>query len=103
MASWPTAAEVDRWLGGEAHSEQLEDAVNAVNAWLSVRCCIGAEAVVPEPVRQAAMMYTAKIYRRKDSADGVLGAADFDTALRVAALDRDAEKLLELYITPTIA
>jgi hypothetical protein len=105
MPSWPDADAVGAWLDLTAADEPvMESAVAGVVGWLSARTGIAlASTTVPDAVILAATMYAAKAYRRKDSPDGVAGTNDFTGVVRTSALDPDAEKLLELYVTPTIA
>lgn len=52
---------------------------------------------VPDDVSQAAALLAARLYRRKDSPNGVLGSADWG-AIRVSRFDPDVESLIAPYI-----
>lgn len=52
---------------------------------------------VPDGVSQAAALLAARLYRRKDSPNGVLGSADWG-AIRVSRFDPDVEQLIAPYI-----
>lgn len=53
---------------------------------------------VPDGVTQAAALLAARLYRRKDSPQGVLGNAEWGT-VRVSRVDPDVEGLIAPYIT----
>ena len=104
MAGWPDATDVGNWSKAQTFdNDTLDLALDAVVGWLVDRTGIAADSdAVPEAVRTACVMYISKLYRRKDSPDGVAGTNDFAGVIRTSKLDADAEKLLELYVTPTI-
>lgn len=52
---------------------------------------------VPDGVTQAAALLAARLYRRKDSPQGVLGSADWGV-IRVSRFDPDVESLIAPYI-----
>jgi hypothetical protein len=52
---------------------------------------------VPDAVTQAATLLAARLYRRKDSPQGVLGSAEWGVA-RVSRFDPDVENLIAPYI-----
>jgi hypothetical protein len=54
---------------------------------------------VPEVVERATLMYAARLYRRKDSPEGVLGNAEWGT-MRVSRIDPDVETLIGHLILP---
>lgn len=55
---------------------------------------------VPDGVTQACTLLAARLYRRKDSPNGVLGSADWG-AIRVSRFDPDVENLIAPYILIT--
>ncbi|WP_328465530.1 phage gp6-like head-tail connector protein [Actinoplanes sp. NBC_00393] len=55
---------------------------------------------VPDGVAQAAALLAARLYRRKDSPQGVLGSADWGV-IRVSRFDPDVEALVAPYILMT--
>lgn len=52
---------------------------------------------VPADVTQAALLLATRLYRRKDSPEGVIGSADFGT-IRVTSRDPDVRAMLEPYV-----
>jgi hypothetical protein len=56
---------------------------------------------VPAPITQAARLLAARLYRRKDSPEGVVGSADFG-AVRVSRVDPDVMALLARYATARV-
>jgi len=54
---------------------------------------------VPDDIAQAALLYAARVFRRKDSPDGVLGSSEWGS-VRVSARDPDVEAFLAPYILP---
>lgn len=57
---------------------------------------------VPDNVVQASQIQAARLFRRKDSPEGVLGSADWG-AIRVSRLDPDVQALLADFGQPGIA
>lgn len=57
---------------------------------------------VPEEVSQAALILAARLYRRKDSPQGVISSADWGS-VRVSRVDPDVEALISPYILPGFA
>jgi hypothetical protein len=55
---------------------------------------------VPDGVTQAAALLAARLYRRKDSPQGILGSADWGV-IRVSRFDPDVESLIAPYILIT--
>lgn len=56
---------------------------------------------IPDEIAQAAVLLAARLYRRKDSPQGVLGSADWGL-MRVSRVDPDVEALIAPYINPVI-
>lgn len=56
---------------------------------------------VPDEIVQATALQATRLYRRKDSPQGVLGSADWGL-MRVARTDPDVEALIAPYINPVI-
>jgi len=52
--------------------------------------------VVPDEVAQATLIQAARLFKRKDSPEGVLGSADWG-AIRLSRVDPDVESLLAPY------
>lgn len=104
MATWPDS--VDLLADMEIDNPNLsrvDAALAATNGWLAARCGIATDAdPIPDAVHLAALMYASKLYRRKDSPDGVAGTNDFAGVIRTSRLDPDAEKLLELYLSTSL-
>lgn len=57
---------------------------------------------VPDEIAQAAQLLAARLYRRKDSPQGVLGSTEWGTA-RVSRTDPDVENLIAPFVIPVIA
>lgn len=57
---------------------------------------------VPDEITQAATLLAARLYRRKDSPQGVLGSADWGV-IRVSRFDPDVEALIAPYAAPLVA
>jgi hypothetical protein len=57
---------------------------------------------VPDEVQQAASLLAARLYRRKDSPQGVIGGGDFGP-IRVSRFDPDVEALISDLILPGFA
>lgn len=60
-------------------------------------------AAVPEPVREACIVQSIRIFKRKDSPFGVAGAADFGVMRMLSKLDPDVELMLAPYRKNPIA
>lgn len=57
---------------------------------------------VPDQIAQAAQLLAARLYRRKDSPQGVIGSADWGV-MRVSRIDPDVEALIAPFVIPVIA
>jgi hypothetical protein len=57
---------------------------------------------VPDEVQQAALLLAARLYRRRDSPQGVIGSAEWG-AIRVGRFDPDVEALISPFILAGIA
>lgn len=57
---------------------------------------------VPEPVVQATLIQAARLFRRKDSPEGVTGSAEFGL-VRVSRVDPDVQALLSHLVLPGLA
>lgn len=57
---------------------------------------------VPDEVQQAALLLAARLYRRRDSPQGVIGSAEWG-AIRVGRFDPDVEALISAFILPGFA
>ncbi|GAB1642533.1 phage gp6-like head-tail connector protein [Krasilnikovia sp. MM14-A1259] len=58
--------------------------------------------VVPDEICQAAALLTARLYRRKDSPQGVVGSSEWGVA-RVSRFDPDVESLISPFVIPLVA
>lgn len=56
---------------------------------------------VPDEVAQAALIQAARLYRRKDSPEGVVGSSEWGV-VRVTRLDPDVQALLQPYVVPVV-
>jgi hypothetical protein len=57
---------------------------------------------VPDEIAQAAQLLAARLYRRKDSPQGVLGSSEWGVT-RVSRVDPDVEALIGPFVIPVIA
>lgn len=57
---------------------------------------------VPDDVAEAAMIQAARLYRRKDSPEGVMGSAEWGV-VRLSRRDPDVWNLIEPYVRPGFA
>jgi hypothetical protein len=57
---------------------------------------------IPDPVTQATLLYAARLFRRKDSPEGIAGTTEWG-AVRVSSRDPDVEALLAPYVIPSFA
>ena len=110
--TWPDVDEAIAYIG-EVNDDQetvLENTLNAVIAYIGWRCEDQLELiqdtadpyyydeVVPDNVREATLLQTARQFRRRLSPEGVAGFGEFG-AVRVSRLDPDVEAL----ITPDVS
>lgn len=100
--TWTTVA---TWSPGPANADVLDrprTEVVAAAGWVADATTVRVTAVwgwsvVPDAVIQAATLQAARLYRRKDSPQGVLGSAEWGVA-RVSRFDPDVEALIAPYI-----
>lgn len=57
---------------------------------------------VPDEIAEAAKLLAARLYRRKDSPQGVVGSAEWGS-VRVSRTDPDVEALISSFVIPVIA
>lgn len=81
--------------------------IRGASGWLSAYNLIQVTAkwgwpAVPDEIAQAAQLLAARLYRRKDSPQGVIGSADWG-AMRVSRADPDVEALISPYVIHVIA
>lgn len=79
----------------------------AASGWLSDSVTVRVTAVwgwpaVPDAIAQAAALLAARLYRRKDSPQGVMGNAEWGT-VRVSRTDPDVEALVAPFVIPLVA
>lgn len=94
----PTADELATWLDvpttpalSAAKAAQMTMCIDAAVADMEERCSLPAE-WTPN-VRLACLMHAARLYKRKNSPEGVAGFGEFGT-VRVSRFDPDVEDLL---------
>lgn len=101
MATWPDIGETRQYIG-EVTDEQmpvLEATLAAAVAYIGYRCDGNIEEdddyveVVPANLREATLMLTSRLFRRRLSPEGVAGFGDFG-AVRVTGVDPDIERLI---------
>lgn len=57
---------------------------------------------IPAPIAEAALIQTTRLYKRKDSPEGVLGSSDWSGVVRLTRVDPDVRALLAPYVIPPI-
>ncbi|MEH0841621.1 phage gp6-like head-tail connector protein [Micromonospora sp. CPCC 205711] len=57
---------------------------------------------VPDEVVQATLLQAARLFKRKDSVGGVLGADQFGASIRVSRIDSDVQALLRPFVIQAI-
>lgn len=58
---------------------------------------------VPAEVGEAALIQTVRLYKRKDSPEGVLGTAEWGGPVRMSRVDPDVRELLTPFVLPGVA
>lgn len=103
--AWPDATEAEAYIG-EITADQvdiMEDCLAAAISYLEWRTDGALEVededddplvyIVPDSLREAALLLTSRLFRRRLSPEGVAGFGDFG-AVRVTTLDPDIEALV---------
>jgi hypothetical protein len=120
VAAWPTHDEVlqqVRLIEGSADDALVESARLAAIDYTIGRLdpvmvgWVGSDGTVLEPdpsvapvpdgVHEAALIYSGRFYRRRDSLDGTIGWGDMGV-VRVGVKDNDAEAMLGRYIAVVV-
>lgn len=87
----PTDAAAKKWPFTSLHR---------ASSWLTVnRVRVTARwgwPAVPQPIQEATLIQTLRLFKRKDSPEGVLGSAEWGS-IRLSRLDPDVAKLVERY------
>ncbi len=55
---------------------------------------------VPDEISQAALIQSSRLYKRKDSPEGIIGSADWGGALRMSRVDPDVFELIKHLTLP---
>lgn len=58
---------------------------------------------VPDEIQQATLIYAAKLFKRKDSPEGILGSADYGVIRVDRRRDPDVQSLIDPYVLPGLA
>lgn len=101
MATWPDIGEARNYIGEVTDDQMpvLQDCLDASVAYIGYRCDSELEEdddyldVVPVNIREATLMLTSRLFRRRLSPEGVAGFGDFG-AVRVTGVDPDIERLI---------
>lgn len=104
------AAPLTGWVGGPDNALAYGRPITqlaATGGWLPATGRITVTArwgwpAVPDEIAQAAQLLAARLYRRKDSPQGVLGSAEWGVT-RVSRIDPDVEALIGPFVIPVIA
>jgi hypothetical protein len=100
--SWSTVATWELGPDSAAALGQPWNRVVAAAGWLSPAVTVRVTATwgwltVPDAITQAATLLAARLYRRKDSPQGVIGSAEWGQ-IRVSRMDPDVESLIAPYV-----
>lgn len=103
-------AAVSGWATGPDNALAYNAAITelyAPSGWLPASGRIQVTAIwgwpaVPDEIAQAAQLLAARLYRRKDSPQGVLGSTEWGVT-RVSRTDPDVEALIAPFVIPVIA
>lgn len=104
--SWTT---VDTWEAGPDNALAYGRPITQIRSsygWVSSLSRVQVTArwgwpAVPDEIAQAAALLAARLYRRKDSPQGVMGSADWGFT-RVSRTDPDVEALIAPFIRPIV-
>jgi hypothetical protein len=107
MAMWPTPDDVKALLrlpaSGDTFDELVGELTTAAVEWTDETTSHQyADPDVPPPVREAARLLAARLFRRRDSLDGTVGWAETGV-VRIAPTDPDVARLLAPYKRAGIA
>jgi hypothetical protein len=105
--TWPDVDEAEAYIGevGTDQLDVLENTLNAVIAYIGWRCndeldliqdtgsAYYYDEIVPDNLREAVLLQTARQFRRRLSPEGVAGFGEFG-AVRVTRVDPDIEALI---------
>lgn len=100
MAAWPDIDDAEAYIG-EVKADQLPvltECLAAATYYIDWRCTIEVdedteEPIVPDSVREATLMLTSRLFRRRLSPEGVSDFGEFG-AVRVTRVDPDIERLI---------
>lgn len=101
MSTWPDLAEVTASIGvvNDSDTVAIEQCRQAAVEYLTYRCEIlldednDDEPIVPESVRTACILLTTRLFRRRQSPEGVAAWGDLG-AIRISRIDPDIEAML---------
>ena len=97
MASWPDESDAVAYIG-EVRDEDLyvlSDCLDAAIEYVEYRCELSetGDTDIGDNVRQAVLMMTSRLFRRRLTPEGVAAFGEFG-AVRVTTVDADIERLL---------
>lgn len=110
MATWPDINDAHQYIGEVAVEQMpvLIDSLAAAVSYLEFRTDGALEVededddpliyIIPPTLREATLLLTSRLFRRRLSPEGVAGFGDFG-AVRVTTLDPDIEAM----ITPSVS
>jgi hypothetical protein len=97
--AWPTIEEAKSWCTpkgttlSDAETANLQGCLDAAVDYLTAHTIFSASSPPSESVRQACMMITSRLYRRRQSPEGIAEFGD-SGAIRVYTVDADVRALI---------
>lgn len=105
-AQWPDLLSYRNWarVPDTVDDDAISAALAAVIAAIEVRCpCLfGPTPHVPDDAYQAALLWTNRVFARRNSPEGLSGVSEMGVAT-IPGYDRDVQRLLSPYVDPVLA
>lgn len=100
---WPRTSDVVEWgkyPPGHVDASVMHDALEAAKGHITSRCVPFTSNQIPAPVRQAAVILAARLYRRRDTPEGAsaFGGDAGVGVIRHDIVDRDVEQLIRPWL-----
>jgi gamma-glutamyl:cysteine ligase YbdK (ATP-grasp superfamily) len=104
--SWPDILSYRNWARVPDTDDDcaIAAALAAVIAAIEARCprLFGPTPHVPDDAYQAALLWTNRVFARRNSPEGVIGVSDMGV-VTVGRWDPDVQRLLSPYVDPVLA